>query len=417
LILTVTEGPHKGLSFTFSGHDTFLVGRSKHAHFQLPFKDKYFSRIHFMVEVNPPLCRLNDMRSHNGTYVNGKQVQTADLHDGDEIQAGHTVLTVSIPKPAASASAAHSPAPLPETPTATLQRGLETLPYPPSGKAPAVPVQAPVVPGYEIVRELGRGGMGVVYEAVRQADGKPVALKTVVPAVMADPLAVQRFLREASILCELQHAHIVAFYEMGEVDNRFYFAMELVAGTDAVRMLREHGPLPVRTAVRLVCQALSGLAHAHDKGYVHRDIKPANILIAEEPGKKTVKLADFGLARIYQASQLSGLTMQGTVGGSFPFMPPEQATNFRTVQPPADQYSTAATLYNLLTNRYLYDFQWLGPECLAVILTEDPVPIQKRRTDLPAGLADVIHRALAREPEDRFPDVQAFRQALLPFGQ
>src|SRR5436309_10955746 len=96
ITLTVIEGPHKGMEFAFSRHDTFLVGRSKHAHFQLPLKDKYFSRIHFMMEVNPPQCRLIDMASHNGTFVNGQRVYTADLNDGDQIRAGHTNLRVGV---------------------------------------------------------------------------------------------------------------------------------------------------------------------------------------------------------------------------------------------------------------------------------------------------------------------------------
>ena len=103
IILTVIAGPHKGLEFAFDRHDTFLVGRSQHAHFQLPAKDKYFSRIHFMMEVNPPQCRLIDMGSHNGTYVNGVQILTPDLKDGDQIRAGHTILRVQVKQAAASA--------------------------------------------------------------------------------------------------------------------------------------------------------------------------------------------------------------------------------------------------------------------------------------------------------------------------
>src|SRR5437763_7123321 len=96
IILNVVAGPHKGLEFSFDRHDTFLVGRSKHAHFQLPAKDRYFSRIHFMMEVNPPQCRLIDMGSHNGTYVNGQRVLSSELRDGDEIRDGHTVLSLTV---------------------------------------------------------------------------------------------------------------------------------------------------------------------------------------------------------------------------------------------------------------------------------------------------------------------------------
>src|SRR5919108_3201155 len=96
ITLTVSEGPHQGTVFKLSGHDTFLVGRSKHAHLKLPSKDKYFSRIHFMMEVNPPRCRVVDMGSHNGTFVNGERVLSADLKDGDQIRAGHTTLQLAI---------------------------------------------------------------------------------------------------------------------------------------------------------------------------------------------------------------------------------------------------------------------------------------------------------------------------------
>src|SRR5580765_7448334 len=134
ITLNVIAGPHEGLEFTFDRHDTFLVGRSQHAHFQLPAKDKYFSRVHFMIEVNPPSCRLIDMGSHNGTYVNGIQVLTADLNDGDQIHAGHTILRLQV-KTGGSASVCF--------------------------EQPANPDRAfPSVPGYKLERELGKGAMG-----------------------------------------------------------------------------------------------------------------------------------------------------------------------------------------------------------------------------------------------------------------
>src|SRR5436309_8063053 len=110
--LTVIGGPHTGQAFSFSGHDTFLVGRSKRAHFRLPAKDRYFSRVHFLVEVNPPQCRLMDMGSRNGTYVNGQRVEEAvDLTDGDQIKAGHTVFRLSLAEDAPPAPSVSAPAP------------------------------------------------------------------------------------------------------------------------------------------------------------------------------------------------------------------------------------------------------------------------------------------------------------------
>jgi pSer/pThr/pTyr-binding forkhead associated (FHA) protein len=451
LTLTAVEGPHKGQTFTFFGHDVFLVGRSKQAHLQM--RDSYFSRTHFMIEMNPPDCRLTDMGSRNGTYVNGQRVQTADLRHGDRIKAGHTVLLIAIRMQAADPNSAapldtptlgavgeevrqgtviqsyvppppmadSRPVTLVETPVATpAEAAVETASVAaadslPGSAVPIPPPDFPAVPGYRLVRELGRGGMGVVYLAEREADGTRVALKTVLPAVAANRGQVERFLREANILRELQHANIVCFKDMGQAASRFYFAMDYVEGTDAAKMLREHGPLPVRTAVRMICQLLSALDYAHSKGFVHRDIKPANLLVTEEGGKKLVKLADFGLARVYQASRMSGLTMQGDVGGTVAFMPPEQITQFRQVKPPTDQYSAAATLYTLVTGKLLFDFVPGAAPSLSIVLQEEPVPIRQRRPDIPEELASIIHRALAKEPASRYPDVRAFRAALTPF--
>ncbi|HJT79269.1 MAG TPA: serine/threonine-protein kinase, partial [Gemmataceae bacterium] len=281
----------------------------------------------------------------------------------------------------------------------------------------AAPAGLPPIAGYQILNELGRGGMGVVYLAVRDADGTRIALKTIIPTVEVKRSQVDRFLREADILRHLQHPHIVSCRDVGESCDCLYFAMDYVEGTDAAKLLKQHGPLPAPVAVRVVCQLLTALAYAHGKGYVHRDIKPANLLVALEGDKKAVKLADFGLARVYQESRMSGLTMQGDIGGTVAFMPPEQITQFRTVKPAADQYSAAATLYMLLTGKYLFDFGATKAQPLTLVLQEEPVPLRRRRPELPEGLAAAVHRALAKDPEARFPDVRSFRAALRPFAQ
>jgi serine/threonine-protein kinase len=129
-----------------------------------------------------------------------------------------------------------------------------------------------------------------------------------------------------------------------------------------------------------------------------------------------VKLADFGLARAWQVSQLSGLTVAGTPGGTPSFMPPEQVLDFRSVRPAADQFAAAATLYNLLSGEHVYGRCADVQELFKRILTTDPVPLPQRRPDVPGPLAAAIHRALARRAEDRFPDVAALRAALLPWS-
>jgi serine/threonine-protein kinase len=453
--LSVTEGPHKGREFTFDGHDAFIVGRSKHAHFRLRTKDRYFSRIHFLVEVNPPQCRLTDMGSRNGTYVNGQRVTVTDLKDGDLIRGGHTVIQVSVEtgsEKVQNSAPQISPPPVRETLLPQPQAAQDVVTHtPPDAGAAAVACavcQVTVsqavgehavagstsrqtllcqvcrekirnhpqpIAGYHIIQELGRGGMGVVYLALGIADGTLIALKTIQPAVAGTPVEVERFLREARILCELKHPNIVAFRECGECDGLLYFAMEYIRGTDAARFLEQHGPLPIPRAVAWVCQLLAALEDAHAKRFVHRDIKPANLLVTEGATGEQIKLADFGLARIYEASPLSGLTLTGGAGGTPMFMAPEQVTDFRGAKPAVDQYSAAGTLYNLLTAKLAFDMPANLHQFFLKLLQEDPVPIRLRRADIPEGLAQVIHRALARDPANRFADVRQMREALAPF--
>jgi serine/threonine-protein kinase len=399
--LSVISGPHQGREFEFEGHDTLLVGRSSDAHLKIPAGDPYFSRRHFLVEVNPPRCRVIDLNSRNGTHRNGVRVQTAEVADGDEIGAGHTVFKVQfvLPEPDRVETV--------DLPVSTAVPPLQTIDYRDS---------LPIVPGYRSASELGRGAMGIVYRAVREVDGLPVALKTIRPAAGATHKQIDRFLRECRILSQLDHPNVVGFRDAGVTGGLIFLAMDLVDGPDLASVLRQKGPEEVRTAVRIMCHVLDGLAHAHAKGFVHRDIKPSNILIGRDGTKRVARLADFGLARVYEASRLSGLTMQGEVGGTPAFMAPEQVTHYRQVKPAADQYAAAATLYKLLTDRYTHDFPKDIAEQLAHIVTATPVPIAYRRPDVPADLAAAIHKALCREPGDRFPDVTEFRTALLPFA-
>jgi serine/threonine-protein kinase len=414
--LTVTEGPHQGARFTFAEHDTFLVGRSPEAHFALP-DDPYFSRLHFLVEVNPPLCRLVDMNSRNGTLLNGQRVPAADLKDGDVIRGGRTALKVALelPAPGQDAPTVDGPAAVPTTP-GRAEPVPTRLPDAP-GVVTLDPSAWPRVPGYRLLRELGRGGMGVVYLASREKDGLHVALKTVLPAVKPTPTTVGRFLREADILRQLAHPHIVSFRDMGEVGGVLYFAMDFVEGRDAGKVLRTQGPLPVGRAVDWACQLLEALAHAHARGFVHRDVKPSNLLVTDAGGREEIKVADFGLARAYHASPLSGLTVTGAAGGTPAYMPPEQIRDFRSVKPAADQYAAAATLYNLLTGQLLYDNAGTAMDLYLRILQDSPVPLRSRRPEVQRRLAAVVHKALARRPEERFAHVSLFRQAVLPFAR
>jgi serine/threonine-protein kinase len=272
-----------------------------------------------------------------------------------------------------------------------------------------------VIPGYRLGPLLGTGAMGSVYRATREADGAEVAVKMIETGDTSDPRAVKRFLREELLMEKLRHPNVVAYHTSGVAGRLMYFVMEYVPGRDASKLLAQEGKLPLARAVRLTLQVLLGLDHAHKQGVVHRDVKPANLLVAQLGGREVVKVADFGLARAYQASSLSGLTMTGTTAGTPAYMPPEQITDFRTAKPAADQYATAATLYHLLTGRQAFEAATTA-ELFKKVLTEEPPAVTARRPELPAALAAVLRRAMQRQPEARYPDVRALAQALAAFG-
>ena len=175
----------------------------------------------------------------------------------------------------------------------------------------------------------------------------------------------------------MQHSNIVGFRDLGESEGCLYFGMDYVDGPNTHTLVAREGPLPIGRAVTLACQLLDALEYAHGRGFVHRDIKPSNVLVTTIDGRETTKLADFGLARVYQASKCSGLTMSGDIGGTPAFMAPEQLVNFRESPASVDQYATAATLYYLLTKGHVFDLPKQMHLLYRMILNDDPVPIRR----------------------------------------
>jgi pSer/pThr/pTyr-binding forkhead associated (FHA) protein len=437
--LVVLEGPLKGRSFVFERHDTFIVGRSRFVHCPMP-EDMALSRDHFMIEINPPQCEIRDLGSTNGTFVNNNRIDRARLNSGDVIAAGQSVFRVEVELAHALSSSEGSQKGHAATATITNGQvrcaGCGALAPPnltivgPQAGAPGEKIEwwcvlcrseaaglPQPVPYYTSMRELGRGAMGVVYQARHNLTGQMVALKLIVPETATTRAAIDRFQREISVISQLKHPNIVELYEQGMTRGQFWFAMEYVAGSNLEALAKANpGQYPVRQACRLTCQMLKGLAQAHQLGFVHRDIKPENILISQTPEGLIVKISDFGLAKSFRGVGLSGLTFSGEMRGTVPFMPPEQMLDFKTVTPLADLYATAATLYYLLTCQYMYDEQGSGGgDLIRMLLEETPVPIRSRREEISPALADVIGKCLARDPKDRYPDASSMRKALKRF--
>ncbi len=436
--LVVTAGPIRGRRFEFRGHDTFLFGRARDCHAKLAEADLSASRHHFLLEVNPPLARLRDLGSLNGTHVNGVRLggrgaqagseparggAEVELRDGDEIRVGATLIRVEI---SASRACVCCRRPIVgQNPTETLcpdcRRGATPggpdQPAVVASSAPATPPSRPSdnlpagtrVGPFRIDRLLGAGGMGAVYLARRSEQADPVALKVMLPSLVLDDAAQEIFLREIGITRQLRHPNIVGLLDFGKHEGRFYFALEYCARGSAETLRRTRGGrLSLPLVLRIASETLEGLAFAHDAGFVHRDLKPDNILLTEEG---TARIADFGLAKSFQQSGASGLTATGAVAGTYYFMPREQLTSFRSVQPVSDVWSLAATLYHLLTGSYVLDFP---PEQdpLAVILRGGNVPLRHRDPSVPEALAQVMDRALEDDPARRYPTAREFLAAL-----
>ncbi|WP_068410364.1 FHA domain-containing serine/threonine-protein kinase [Planctomyces sp. SH-PL62] len=434
VILEVLKGPRSGRTFVFDRHDTFIVGRSQFVH--CPINDAALSRDHFLIEINPPRCELRDLESTNGTFVNSERIERARLASGDLIAAGKSLFRIVV-EPGRASQKPRSPSSSVAIPTrepivctgcgcpapmnlTVSSGGVSGLDEPVEWWCTACRTEAAAVPQpvphYATIRELGRGAMGVVYQARNITSGKMVALKLITPEVATTRAAIERFQREMSVISQLRHPNIVEWYEQGMTRGQFWFAMEYVAGPNLEALAKmDPGRYPTDQACRLACQILKGLEHAHTGGFVHRDIKPENILIGQTPEGSVAKISDFGLAKSFRSVGLSGLTFSGEMRGTIPFMPPEQMTEFKTVRPQADLYATAATLYYLLTTQFIYDDVEGGGDLIKMLLEDHPIPILDRRPDVPRGLAAVVGRCLARNPDERLPDAGSMRRALKPF--
>lgn len=264
---------------------------------------------------------------------------------------------------------------------------------------------------YELGKELGRGGMGVVYQARRKSDGKTVAIKVMLAKIAVDDYAREGFKREVDSTRSLSHPNLVTLYDFNYSGNQFFFALEFCPGGSIFDlMVDQNKTLPLEEAGEMMLQSLDGLAYAHEKGFVHRDLKPQNILLTAKTGG-VAKVSDFGLAKSFEKAGLSGYTKTGEIAGTFGFMPKEQLTNFKYVKPVSDVWSMGATFFFMLTGSLPRETA-VGQSPAEVVMRGQIVPIASRVPGIPRGVADVIDKALAPQAKDRYQNGGEFRDAL-----
>jgi serine/threonine protein kinase len=260
---------------------------------------------------------------------------------------------------------------------------------------------------FEILAEIGRGGMGVVYKARQKSLDRLVALKMLLAHQFQDPVVLNRFLAEARAAASLTHPNIVSVYQVGECFAGRFFVMELIEGCSLDTLVRER-VVRIPWAVSLMITVAEAVHHAHTKGIIHRDLKPANIMI--DQSRRPVVM-DFGIAKF--VGQPSRLTREGTVMGTPAYMPPEQAaSDLQLVGPPSDVYSLGAILYTLLTGKPIYDEGSDLRTLLKVISVEPPPRLRSLRPEVPRALEKICLKCLNKKPEDRYPTAKALAAEL-----
>jgi serine/threonine protein kinase/outer membrane protein assembly factor BamB len=262
---------------------------------------------------------------------------------------------------------------------------------------------------YELLEEIARGGMGVVYKAHQVSLNRIVAVKMILAGQLASPEDVQRFYTEAQTAASLQHPHIVAIHEVGQHEGQHYFSMDLVEGQSLATLVRD-APLPPRQAVRYVQIVAEAIQYAHEHGTLHRDLKPSNILI---DGHDRPRVTDFGLARRLDGGQ--GLTATGAVVGTPSYMPPEQASADRgKLGPASDVYSLGAVLYELVTGRP--PFRAATPlDTVLQVLSVEPAAPRVLNAAVDRDLETILLKCLAKEPAQRYASAEELANDLQRF--
>jgi serine/threonine protein kinase len=270
-------------------------------------------------------------------------------------------------------------------------------------------------PDYEIKRELGRGGMGVVYLVHNKLMGREEVLKVVSGHLIKRPAVLERFLREIRSAAKLHHANIVTAYSAFRAGESIVFAMEYVKGHDLAQIVKGNGPLHVAHACNFAYQAALGLQYAHEKGMVHRDIKPSNLILTKEGKKPVVKVLDFGLAKVTSEGQgESDLTREGQMLGTPDYIAPEQIRDAQSADIRADVYSLGCTLYYLLAGRPPFARAKLWDLYEAHFYAEAG-PLNLIRPEVPVELAALVAKMLAKEPARRLQTPGEVAQAMTRF--
>lgn len=275
---------------------------------------------------------------------------------------------------------------------------------------------------YRIVRKLGEGGMGAVYEGVHELINRRVAIKCLHAQFAASPDILARFHREALAVTAIGHENIIDVTDMGRMaDDTVFMVLEYLDGRDWAHDIIDTGAQPLGKVVHITSQICDALTAAHEQGIVHRDLKPQNIyLLQRKDDPFFVKVLDFGISKVLDGSAEAtgggGLTATGTMLGTPHFMSPEQAQGKKDIDHRSDIYSLGVMIFQALTNNFPFDSTAI-PALITMIVLDDPPPVRSFRPDLPEAVEQILNKMLEKEPGDRFADCAEVKAALRPFAQ
>ncbi|MCX7702821.1 MAG: serine/threonine-protein kinase [Planctomycetota bacterium] len=375
--LRVTEGADRGKEFNLLKDGRYSIGRSLEADFQIA--DMMASRVHAVVTVAKGKAVIEDLKSTNGTLLNGKPIQSAPLHSGDVITIGSTSMEFLMVMTAPSAAV---PPKKEEDPT----------------KPVTVAESGRVIGGYKIIERLGVGGMGTVYKAIQVSMGRVVAFKVLNITSYDTDRAIKEFLREARTGASLNHPNIVTFYDCGCDKGVYYIAMEFIEGVPLDKILEEKGAFDVSLALEIAIQVTDALSYMYSKGIIHRDVKPSNIMLTRQ---RVAKLTDFGLAKQFVRSGLTGYTKMGEGKGTLEYMPPEQISDALHCDQRADIYAIGATLYDMLTGKPPFSGESIR-HLIESVERRHPTPIRKLNPNVPDYVCFIVEKCMRKRPEERY---------------
>lgn len=363
-VLLFERGKLRGKRLNLPQQGTLRIGRDKQCQIRLP--DKMISRLHCLLVGKDGQWRLDDCKSSNSTFINGKAVAQKKLASGDFIQVGDTIFSY-------------------------YESSVDTL-------------IGQTLKGYEVHQRIGRGGMGTVYLANQLSLQRQVALKLLNKDVAQKKDFVDRFLREARAAAQLNHPQVVQVYDTGEEDGNYFIAMEYLSGGSVETLMVKEGKLDPTRAVNIILEAFNAVSFAEKNKIVHRDIKPGNLLFS---GEGHVKLADLGIALDLKDPEQ---VIAGTAAGSPSYMAPEQVQN-RDIDHRADIYAMGATLYHMIAGVPPFESATVK-EMLIKKLKSHPAPLKTLVPEVPQQLSNVVDDLLARHPDDRPGSAEEAQEAL-----